>query len=1233
MRRILIGCLGLLAMTLSIGAFAQVNVVMDNGTFFSCAGVFLDSGGQGGPGYQNNEYFTTTICPENQGDVITVDFITFQLDQSGVQSTWDYMAIFDGDNVTEASLGVYTGDDLEGLFVTATSQNTSGCLTFVFQSNEEGTGNFGGSITCGTPCDRPTAEATYDAPITKRICIGDVINFDGSGSFAAPGFEIVEYLWDFADGTTDDSGPVVSHAWDEPGEYVVELFLIDDNGCASTNRVSLQLLVATPPLWSPFPNDTTLCLGEDLCLEAFPNDYELTWSGPEEAYSNSDNTVLEDNVGECFVSEIEVGGFSPGQTLTNVNDLFGIDVSIEHSWLFDLVISIECPTGQTVVLHQQMEQPIGADVASNGSDLGVPDTEFWDYSWTPDATQGTWSQVATDLAGGEALPEGDYNALENLDQLVGCDLNGTWSIEICDLWGGDNGELNEWGLNFNPAIIPEVTEFTPDIGAGSDSSFWSLDATGLDLFNEDPEGNSLCLTPLQEGNWPITFTVINNHGCQTDSVITVSAYQALLADAGEDFSWCGEGTAMSGGLDGLPTPECSADAGNYTYCYTNGAPQSFTYCPDNPGDGIAFMDITFNAGTVENFFDEFWVYDGDNTGAPLLAGPIYGDLSGLQFIATNPSGCITIEVTPDGSVDCAGGSQVEWNFDVGCNLGGPQYDYIWAPATGLSDPNISNPAVDEVFEPTTYELTVFPTGHPDCASTDLVTVYPTYSYEVTFIQPVCFEPTGEINVFIDETTGDGPWDVYLYQAGLAIDSLISTGGDSTFDGLLPSDYIVIIGEETCTYEEEINMSTPPVITLTPTPADTTICYTGVASLSAVPSFDTGDMEYFWNNGAVGQEIQVNPLLDESYTVYATFGGACFTDTVQVNVEVLDPITLDITAGNTICQGDSIFIGVDSATGVLEPYLHTWTWDAGGEIITDGVFLYPEYTANWCCTTTDQCETPAVTQCIEIAISDPIDPSFEADTLGGCVPTLVNFQGLAENPEHIFEAVWDFGDGGISTNPHSSAHTYTTQGSYDITYTVISNDGCFFESTVEDMITIFNWPIAGFNMEPQTAVLPNTGIQFENYSLGSDVYTWVMNNTDSLNDEDPFYEFPDAAGTYSVTLYVENSWGCADSVSRSGFVVDEFVMYVPNAFTPDFDGINDIFRFEGIDVDKDDFKLQIFDRWGEKVFETFDFEQGWNGSYNGGEYFVPDGMYIWRIETRSLTSLERKELIGHVLIMR
>lgn len=1213
------------------GLSAQNDVVIANGTFESCGGLFIDTGGQGGPGYGNNEYFVCTICPDVEGDVVTVDFVTFQLDQTGNENTWDNIAIYDGDNTGEASLGFYTGDQLEGLFVTGTSQNTSGCLTFVFDSNSEGTGNFAGTITCGTPCDRPTASATMDAPESLRICVGDEITFDGTASFAAPGFTIVEYLWDFADGTTDNSGPIVSHVFDVAGEYIVELYLTDDNDCSSTNRVSLQLLVATFPSWDPFPGDQSLCLGQEFCAEVDPEEFQITWSGPDQSYENASNFVLEDVVGQCYQSEINVAGFGPGQTLNNVNDLLSIDINIEHSFMFDLVISLTCPNGNTVVLHQQMEQPVGADVGANGIDLGVANTEPWDYSWTPDATQGTFSQVGT--GGAASLPEGEYNSLEPLDQLIGCELNGTWTLEICDLWGGDDGELYSFGLNFNPAIVPDVTEFTPDIGEYADSSYWTYPVGGPTPFDISADGNDFCILPDEEGSWDFTYTVFNNHGCTYDSTFLVTVEEAFQADAGEDFVFCGDGTTLSGGLDGIPTATCSADAGNYSFCYENNEIESFTYCPDLGGEDYTAMEVFFNAGSVENLWDEFFVYDGADMDAPLLDGPIYGDLTGMSWTATNPSGCLTIAVTPDGIFDCVGGNETQWNYDVSCTSGGPDYTYEWTPGTNLSDPNISNPVLSEVPVEITYTLTTYPLDRPECASFDEVTVTPAYTYTVDFLQPLCFEPTGEIYVDVDETTGVGPWVIDLIVGADTLESQSTVGGLVTFDELEPTEFTVSISDPTCTYLEEVNMTTPPVITLIPSPADITICLEGIATLSVAPDFDPGDMTYQWSNGGLTDEIEVSPDSDMVYSVTGFYGDGCSTEPIEVAVTVLPSLSLGLLAGGQICPGDSIAIGTTVVEGGIAPYTYVWTSDEGQTAAVSDLFVTPTETGNWCLAMNDQCETPEEVQCIEISVSDTVDPTFSVDTLGGCIPIIVGFEGNATNSELIQSAVWEFGDGAVSTSAHTVNHNYDNQGTYDVSYEIVTVDGCFFEHTESDLLTFYNWPIAGFNVDPQTAVLPNSEFEFINYTLGGDSYNWVFNEMDSTDEENPTYSFPGVAGAYPVTLYTENQWGCTDSIFRYVFIVDEFVMFVPNAFTPDQDGINDIWRFEGIDVDTEDFKVQIFDRWGEIVYISTDFLEGWDGSANRGEYYVPDGVYLYRIETRSLTTLERKELFGHIVIFR
>lgn len=1219
-------------------AYGQTNVTMSNGTFFSCGGAFLDTGGQGGPGYSNNENFTCTICPDTPGDVVTVDFITFNLAAIGPQNSWDNMSIYDGDNTQAGTLGNYTGTQLQGLFVTATPLNTSGCLTFVFQSYAANTGGFAGTITCDTPCDRPTAVASYDAPSTHRICVGDVINFDGSASYPGAGFNITEWLWDFADGTTDDSGPVVSHSWDVPGEYVVELYLVDDNGCASTNRVSLQVLVATFPSWTPFPTDMDLCLGEQVCLEAFPDDYEVTWAGPDISYENASDFDLLDNVGECFPSEIEVAGFAPGQTLTNINDLISIDAAIEHSWLFDLVISIECPSGQSAVLHQQMSLPGGGTTGASGTNLGVPDTDWWDYSWASNAPNGTFSEVAGNGAAGDVLPTGTYSSLEPLTQLVGCDLNGTWTISFCDLWGGDNGSVTSWGLNFNPAILPDVTQFTPDIGANADSSYWSFSSVGLDILSQSIDGNSVCVQPTQEGSWPFTYSVTNNHGCTTDSTLTITATLAGQADAGPDITFCGGATPLQGGISGQPTPVCSQEAGLYSYCYDNGENTTLTFCPDNQGDGTTFMDMTFTGGFMEVFFDDITIYDGPTTASPVLAGPIEGDLTGLQFVATNPSGCISMLVSSDGSVSCTSGSFGPIEFTVGCTQGGPQYVWEWTPAEGLSDPNIPNPDVISLNGQTTYTLATYPVGHPDCVSYDEVEVFPAFDFNITSQDPSCYGNDGLISLTIEGATGTPPWTVEFYENGALQSSQISNGGLTAFQNLFPNNYTLQVSDMFgCQYDNDIVINSPPVLVFTLS-NDTTICVDGAALLQTSSLMDNDNSwEYTWSGGlGFGNAVYAGPTSTTTYSVFATDDAGCDSDPMEVTVTVRDSLSVEISGPPLICGGAIASLQVDDSQGGLAPYSYDWSFNGNtidsGENIDNQQFI----TGVYCAYISDACESPVVFDCFEVVVETPIDVQFVADTTRGCFPAPINFEILVD-PTLFVSRQWNFGDGsfGVESAP---AHLYENPGFYDVELTLTSPIGCVYSNEYNNYITVYDNPTAGYTATPQPTTMPDTEISFFDYSLGNVVeWYWVFDtlNYQGISDlQDPIFEFPmSQGGYYPVTLVVTDANGCKDQVTRWIEINDILNIFVPNAFTPNNDGVNDIFYVSGTDIDPNRFTIRVFDRWGAIVYESNNPSEIWDGSVTGGDYYTPNDVYIWQIDLYSISTAERKELSGTVIILR
>ena len=251
-----------------------------DGTVNTCGGLFYDDGGTSGVGYSTTSY-TFTICPSNPGDVIQVNFFAFSLWTSPNPNNSDRLFIYDGPDATANSLGSYTGTQLQGVQVTGTINNPSGCLTFVFQANPNGNtgGQFPGweaEIICTTPCATPTAQSIILDPAPSGaeqsigVCIGDAITFSDNGSFAEPGFSIESYVWNLGDGTIDNtSGPVVVHSYDEPGEYIVTLTIIDDNGCSSLNLEPLQVLVSTLPIFN-VEQDFEICLGSTASMSANP---------------------------------------------------------------------------------------------------------------------------------------------------------------------------------------------------------------------------------------------------------------------------------------------------------------------------------------------------------------------------------------------------------------------------------------------------------------------------------------------------------------------------------------------------------------------------------------------------------------------------------------------------------------------------------------------------------------------------------------------------------------------------------------------------------------------------------------------------------------------------------------------------------------------------------------------------------------------------------------------------
>jgi gliding motility-associated-like protein len=206
-----------------------------------------------------------------------------------------------------------------------------------------------------------------------------------------------------------------------------------------------------------------------------------------------------------------------------------------------------------------------------------------------------------------------------------------------------------------------------------------------------------------------------------------------------------------------------------------------------------------------------------------------------------------------------------------------------------------------------------------------------------------------------------------------------------------------------------------------------------------------------------------------------------------------------------------------------------------------------------------------------------------------------------------------------------------------TYVLTATNGeC--SSTDTMTVKVDPGPIARFNYSPDPVMSEDTRVYFNNNTVGGSgelIYYWEFDSLDTSDEENPNYQFPDGINDdYRISLTVIDAiTGCMDDTYEILTVQPEMLIFVPNAFTPDGDGLNDLWGPVMKNVDPDNYTLQVLDRWGDVVFETTDPNQKWNGSLNGDDYYLGEGVYVWFIETKNNITLEEVDFSGKVTLIR
>jgi len=220
----------------------------------------------------------------------------------------------------------------------------------------------------------------------------------------------------------------------------------------------------------------------------------------------------------------------------------------------------------------------------------------------------------------------------------------------------------------------------------------------------------------------------------------------------------------------------------------------------------------------------------------------------------------------------------------------------------------------------------------------------------------------------------------------------------------------------------------------------------------------------------------------------------------------------------------------------------------------------------------------------------------------------------------------------STASLNDSAIYTSAGCFNVSLTVTDLNGCSSTVTQANFVCINPEADASFTPSPFDATITHPEIHFINTSLNATGYIWSFGDGGNSVDFSPTYEYDEVASNYTVQLVATNAFGCSDTARVVVRVLDELIYYIPNSFTPNGDERNNTFQpvfTSGFDPYS--FRLLIFDRWGETLFESNDAKVGWDGTYNGT--LVQEGIYTWTVKFKDPNTDKKYTESGHVTLVK
>ncbi|MBC7424975.1 MAG: gliding motility-associated C-terminal domain-containing protein, partial [Bacteroidia bacterium] len=596
----------------------------------------------------------------------------------------------------------------------------------------------------------------------------------------------------------------------------------------------------------------------------------------------------------------------------------------------------------------------------------------------------------------------------------------------------------------------------------------------------------------------------------------------------------------------LKASATGGDSTKYVFRWDNGL-------PNGPSNKVMPNSSTFYRASV---------YDGCSA---------FGDSSQVTVFVLNP---ISVSLSNDTTI-CSNGAARIIATTSGGNV--KQYKFTWTPAAANNDTIFVSPANN-----TTYKLNLTD-GCSIATATDTVRVNVYNKLKATVLNndtTLCFG--NSIDLASTNSGGDIATITKDWNQGLSSSNNFNTKPIGT------TIYKFTVTDKCAqpVFDSVIVKVLNP-LSLNAS-KDTLICNGGVADIFAkAKGGDVKNYNFAWDNSLPNDSMhKVNPSITTTYNVVLTDGCTPASASAKIKVSVLAPLIVNAGNDTAVCTGQAIKL-IASAKGGKNSN-RTITWNPGN-VNSDTLRNIPVLSGYYIAEVTDGCSTPDMDSLYVTVNVLPV-ADFTVNTILACTPASIQFTNKSTPTGSIYK--WRFGDGDFSSDT-DPLHDYLDKGLYKPRLTVETPQGCVDTLDFATNIEILQQPVASFIADKPTTEIDDALISFTNQSQDADRYEWTFGDTNTiftgLNETHRYLD----TGYYNVILKVFNKANCIDEDTMWVRINDIFRIFIPDAFSPNKDGHND--AFGSVMSALTAFNMEVYDRWGMKVFESNDYKKQWDGT--------------------------------------